>query len=149
MADSLMRPAEVRAQPAGRLDLVRWIDLPSHADERGILTAIESAVDIPFEIRRVYFVHDVITARGGHAHRETHQVVVAVSGRCELRLSDGRDEQTYPLEGPTRGVLIGPMLFIRMENFSPGTVVVSLASTHYDSSRSIRLWDEYLAATRA
>ena len=133
---------------AGDLDAVRWIAIPSHADDRGVLTAIEGGIDIPFEIRRVYFVHDVRRERGGHAHRDTHQVVVAVSGRCEIVLSDGGREARYQLDDITRGLYLGPMLFIRTGEFAPGTVLASFSSTHYDKTRSIRSWDDYLAAIR-
>ncbi|MGE3188309.1 MAG: FdtA/QdtA family cupin domain-containing protein [Vicinamibacterales bacterium] len=129
----------------GNLDLVRWVDLPSHADARGVLTAIESGQDVPFAIQRVYFVHDVVQERGGHAHRETHQVVTAVHGECDMVLSDGTHERTWRLDRLPRGLYIPPMLFIRMANFSPGTVLASFASTHYDTTRSIRSWADYLA----
>ncbi|MGE3277007.1 MAG: FdtA/QdtA family cupin domain-containing protein [Vicinamibacterales bacterium] len=135
-----------RGEP-GDLDLVRWVDLPSHADARGVLTAIESGRDVPFEIRRIYFVHDVVSERGGHAHRETHQVVTAVHGECDMVLSDGTEERTWRLDRLPRGLYIPPMLFIRMTRFTPGTVLASFASTHYDTKRSIRSWEDYLAAT--
>lgn len=131
---------------AGRLDLVRWVALPSHADRRGVLTAVESGVDVPFEIKRVYFVHHIVDERGGHAHRDTHQLVIAVSGRFEMILSNGTDSRSFILDAPTKGLLLGPMLFIRMQNFSLDATAVVLASTHYQKSRSIRSWDEYLRA---
>jgi hypothetical protein len=133
---------------AGDLDAVRWIDLPSHRDGRGTLTAIEGGIDLPFEVKRVYFVHDVVADRGGHAHRDTHQVVVVASGRFDMTLSDGSRERSFVFDRITRGLYVGPMLFVRMTNFAPGTVMVSLASTHYDTARSIRSWPEYLAAIR-
>lgn len=145
MTDPDSAPRPPPAGRAGNLDAVRWVDLPSHADDRGVLTAVESGVDVPFEIKRVYFVHDVTAERGGHAHRETHQVVTA-RGRCQMVLSDGTTERRYVLDDITRGLYIGPMLFIRMTDFAPGTVVISFASTHYDTSRSIRSWADYLAA---
>lgn len=132
--------------PRGRLDDVRWLDLPSNKDPRGTLTAVESGQDIPFEIKRVYVLHDIVADRGGHAHRETHQLVTAVSGSFEISLSDGRDSRSYRLDRPTRGLLFGPMLFITMTGFAPGTRVMVMASTHYDPSRSIRSWPDYLAA---
>ncbi len=127
---------------------MRSVNFPSHADDRGTLTAIEGGQDIPFDIQRIYFVHDVFAERGGHAHRETHQVVVAVSGRCELILSDGEREARFILDDVRKGVYIGPMLFIRTTNFSPGTVLVSMASSHYDKARSIRSWPEFLEAIK-
>lgn len=134
---------------AGRIDAVRWIALPSHSDERGILTAIESGRDLPFAIKRVYFLHQIVADRGGHAHRDTQQVVVALSGRCTMVLSDGTESRSYTLDNPTRGLYLGPMLFIRMQDFAPGTALVVLASTHYEPSRSIRSWEDYLEAIRA
>jgi dTDP-4-dehydrorhamnose 3,5-epimerase-like enzyme len=131
---------------AGDLDAVRWIDFPSHRDERGTLTAVESARDIPFEIKRVYFVHDVVTERGGHAHLETQQVVTVVSGRCDLYLHDGTRERHFVLDDVRRGLYIGPMLFIRTANFAPGTVLISLANSHYDKAKSLRSWADFQAA---
>jgi dTDP-4-dehydrorhamnose 3,5-epimerase-like enzyme len=129
---------------AGKLDAVRWVELPSHRDERGVLTAIESGVHIPFEVKRVYFLHHIAAERGGHAHRDTHQVVVALSGHCELVLSDGRESRSFQLDNPTCGLLLVPMLFIRIQHFSPDAAIVVLASTHYDKTRSIRSWEDYL-----
>ncbi len=139
------QPASSRA---GDLNAVRWVEFASHADVRGTLTAIEGGQDVPFDIKRIYFVHDVQAERGGHAHRDTHQVVTAVSGRCELTLSDGEREVSFVLDDLRRGIYIGPMLFIRTANFSPGTVLVSMASSHYDKARSLRSWPEYLEAIR-
>jgi hypothetical protein len=131
---------------AGDLDAVHWVDFPSHRDDRGTLTAIEGTHDVPFEIRRVYFVHDVVAERGGHAHLETHQVVTVASGRCDLYLHDGTRERHFVLDDVRRGVYIGPMLFIRTTNFAPGTVLVSLANSHYDKAKSLRSWPEFLSA---
>lgn len=131
---------------AGRLDAVRWLDLPSHADPRGTLTAVEGGQDLPFEIKRVYVLHDIAADRGGHAHRDTHQLVTAIAGSFELTLCDGREERRYRLDRPTRGLLFGPMLFISMSDFAPDTRVLVMASTHYDHHRSIRSWPDYLAA---
>lgn len=133
---------------AGRLDLVRWLDLPSHGDSRGVLTAVEGNLDLPFEIKRVYLLHQITAERGGHAHRDTHQLIVAVSGQFKLLLSDGNETQGFVLDTPTRGLLLGPMLFIRMVDFAPDARAMVLASTHYDCARSIRSWDAYLEAIR-
>lgn len=151
MADSPPAPppgAPALAAPRD-LDAVRYVALPSHADARGVLTAVESGRDLPFEIKRVYFVHDIVQDRGGHAHRDTHQVVVAASGRFTITLSDGTRERSWVLDDITRGLYLGPMLFIRLSDFSPGAVMVSFASTHYDTGRSIRSWPDYLAAIGA
>lgn len=141
-----MEVARTEDARPGRLEDARWIDLPSHADGRGSLTVLEGNIDLPFDIKRVYFVHDVIKERGGHAHRDTHQVVIAAAGSFEIVLSDGARERSFVLDDIRRGLYICPMLFIRLRSFSPDTVFVSLASTHYDPKRSIRSWEEYLAA---
>ena len=131
---------------AGNLDAVRWLAIPSHGDQRGVLTAIEGGSDVPFAIARVYLLHHITADRGGHAHRATHQLVIAAAGSCEMTLTDGVETRSYLLNDPTRGLLLGPMLFIRMQNFSPDARLVVLASTHYDKQRSIRSWEEYLEA---
>lgn len=131
---------------AGRLDMVRWINIPSHSDSRGVLTAVESGQDIPFEIRRVYMLHHIVDERGGHAHRDTQQLVIANSGSFEIVLSDGTNSRSFLLDDPTRGLLIGSMLYIRMKSFTPDVRAVIIASTHYDCARSIRSWDDYLTA---
>lgn len=138
----------VEAARAGDLAAARWIELGSHADERGILTAIESERDIPFQVRRVYLLHHLTGDRGGHAHRDTHQLMVAASGSCDLVLGDGRSTRTFRVDAPTRGLYFGPMLWIGVTNASPGASIMVLASTHYDRSRSIRTWEEYLEAIR-
>lgn len=128
------------------LDDVRWIDLPSNVDSRGVLTSIEGGLDIPFEIKRVFYMHHISTDRGGHAHADTEQVVTAAAGSFKMDLSDGTDTRTYVLDDPTRGVYTPPLVFIRLYGFSPGAVCLVLASTHYDISKSIRSWEEYLEA---
>ena len=132
-----------------QLDAIRWITLPSAVDERGVLTAVESGRDLPFEIRRVFYVHHVAAERGGHAHRDTDQVAVAACGRLRLEVSDGERTAEFVLDDPTRGLFLPRMLFVRLCDFSPGAVCLVLASTHYDRARSIRGWDEYLSAVRA
>ncbi len=128
----------------GSLDAVRWVGLPSHSDARGTLTVVEGGIDVPFEIRRAYFLHHISSDRGGHAHRDTHQIVTAVSGHCDITLCDGRESRVFRLDNPTRALLLVPMLFIQLRSFSPGVVVAVLANTHYDKTRSIYSWEEYL-----
>lgn len=130
------------------LDIVRWIDIPSYRDERGYLTVIEGGTSIPFAIQRVYYLHDVHGSRAGHAHRDTEQCLVPVSGECRVKLSDGKRFLEWELTSPSRGLYVVPMLFIEVSQFSPGAVLLVLASTHYDKTRSIRSWVEYLEAIR-
>jgi hypothetical protein len=131
------------------LDAVRWVELPSNVDTRGVLTSIESGQDIPFEIKRIFYMHHIATDRGGHAHTDAEQVVIAAAGCFKMDLSDGVNTRTYVLDDPTRGVYTPPMVFIRLYDFSPGAVCLVLASTHYDIAKSIRSWEAYLEAIRA
>jgi hypothetical protein len=91
-------------------------------------------------------VHDIERERGGHAHRDTTQVVTAIAGKFEMILTDGFETRSFILDDITRGLLIQPMLFIRMQAFSPNARVMVMASTHYDSTRSIRSWEGFLDA---
>jgi hypothetical protein len=130
------------------LNEVKWIDLPSNVDNRGVLTSVESAVDIPFAINRIFYMHHIVADRGGHAHRDTDQVVIAISGCFKMDLSDGITTITLDLDDPKRGIYIPRMIFIRMYDFSPGAVCCVLASTHYDIKKSIRDWEDYKKAIR-
>ncbi len=127
-----------------RLDLVRWIDLNPHRDPGSTLTAIEAGETTPFEIRRVYFMQNLSTERGKHAHRHTEQMLICLTGSCEVLLSDGRTHRVYECRDPSRGLYIAPMLFIRVRRFAPDTNILVLASTHYEASSVIRSWEEYL-----
>ena len=130
------------------LDRIHWIDFPHQVDERGVLTAIEATKDIPFQMRRLFYMQGTPEGveRGGHAHRDTQQVVIAISGRFDLDLSDGRENRTFTLDSPTRGLFMPPMIFARLFNFSPGATCLVLADTLYERSKSIRTWQDFLAA---
>ena len=97
---------------------VRWIELPSNADDRGVLTSIESGIDMPFTINRIFYMHHIVSNRGGHAHRDTDQVVIAISGCFKMELFDGESKKTFVLDDPTRGIYIPRMVFINMHDFS-------------------------------
>lgn len=130
------------------LDEVRWIDLPAVVDERGTLTAIEAASDIPFEIRRIFYMHRISADRGGHAHRDTDQLAIGIAGTHEIEVKDGRKSLTFVLDDPNKGLYLPRMTFTTLRAFSPGAVSLVLASTHYDRSKSIRTFAEYLAALK-
>ena len=129
------------------LDLVHWIDFQPNTDARGTLTAIESTRTVPFEIKRVFYLTDVASNRAGHAHRDTHQVVISLSGSFNVEVSDGRHNRTFSLDRWDKGLYLPPMIFVRLTDFSSGAVMLALASTHYDPARSIRSWEDFLQAT--
>jgi len=130
------------------LDGIRWIDLPSVADDRGTLTAVESMVNIPFEIRRIFYMHHITGDRGGHAHRDTDQVVIGISGSHVIEVKDAERHLRFVLDDPDKGLYLPRMTFTSLLEFSPGAVSLVLASTHYDRTRSIRTFDEYLSLLR-
>lgn len=130
------------------IEQVRMISFPSLADDRGVLTAVESEKDIPFEIKRFFYVHDVIKDRGGHAHLDTEQVVIAVSGSFDVELFDGKEYKYFVLNNPAQGLYMPPMIFISMSSFTPKSVCLVVANTHYDISRSFRTKDEFVKYLR-
>ena len=127
-----------------RLRDVKWVDLPSHRDSRGTLTSIESNVDTPFIIKRVFYMHHTVSDRGGHAHTDTDQIVVACSGSFKVDLSDGTTTRTYEMNDATKGLYVPRMVFVTLYGFSDNSVCLVLASTHYDISKSIRSWKDYM-----
>ncbi len=132
------------------LNDVRLMRLNTNADSSGKLTAIEANNDVPFEIRRVFYISNVTEGgvRGGHAHRETDQLAVAVSGAVRIVVSDGTDSRQVILDDPSTGILLPRMIWVSLTDFSQGAVCLVLANTHYDRSRSIRDWDSYLEARK-
>ena len=120
-------------------DLAR-IDLDS-----GVLTAINSNDEVPFSIKRVYYLYDVPNKsdRGAHAHKELMQLVVAVSGSFEIELNDGVNSKPFMLRQPDEGLLIPPGLWRDLRNFSGGGICMVLASEIYDESDYIRDFVEF------
>ena len=124
------------------------IDLKTVSDDRGSLTAVEGALDIPFAIRRIFYMHHVTSDRGGHAHIDTDQVLIPIHGRLTVRLTYGRESAEYVMDDCTKGLYIPRLYFTEMFDFTPETVCLVLSSTHYDMGRSLRSMDAYLAYLR-
>jgi hypothetical protein len=112
------------------------IDLPRLGDARGGLVAVEGGRHVPFAIQRVYWLYEVADGgvRGEHAHQQLEQVCVAMFGSFDVVLDDGREERRFTLDRPERGLLIGKMVWRRLEAFSPGAVCMVLASLPYDEA---------------
>ena len=125
---------------------ITWINLHSACDDRGCLTAIEGGRVIPFDVKRVFYMHNVANGadRGGHAHRDTDQFAVAVHGSLKIIVSDGLESRSVLLDNPGWGITLPRMTWTSLVDFSEGAVCMVLASTHYDRSKSIRTWSEYL-----
>lgn len=126
----------------------RIIDLPKISDPRGNLTFVEGLNQVPFEIKRVYYLYDVPggEARGGHAHMVTEQFMIAVSGSFDLLLENSYGKQQYTLNRSYYGVYIPKMTWRELENFSSGAVSLVLASTYYSAEDYIRDHDVFLKA---
>lgn len=128
------------------MSLVNWIDLPVLGDDRGSLVAIEALGTIPFEVKRVYYIFDtkVGVSRGFHAHHQLQQLAVCVSGKCRMRLDNGQTKEDIWLDSPSKGLIIGDMIWREMHDFSEDCVLLVLASEHYDEADYIRDYDEFL-----
>lgn len=109
------------------------IKLPKFLDHRGNLSFIEEDSHLPFKVRRVYWIYDVPGGekRGGHAFRETHEMIVALSGSFDVLLHDGRKEYHYSLNRSYYGVLVPKMMWRTLENFSTNSLALIIASTDY------------------
>jgi len=121
------------------------IDIPVVHDKRGNLSVIESGQNIPFSIKRVYYLYDVPggTKRGGHAHRKLEQLIIATSGSFDVILHNGKKKESYTLNRSNMGLYIPKMIWREIENFSSGAVCLVLASEHYDESDYIRNFKEF------
>lgn len=130
------------------INFCKLTDLPKINDPRGNLTFIESENHIPFEIKRVFYLYDVPGGadRGGHALKTCQQFLIAISGSFDVVLYDGKEKQRIHLNRSYHGLLIPPMIWREMDNFSSGSVCLALASTGYLASDYYRDYNEYLRA---
>lgn len=127
------------------------IKLPKIQDPRGNLTFIEGGNHIPFDIRRVYYLYDVPggAERGGHAHKELHQLIIAMSGSFDVLINDGKESRRIHLNRSYSGLYVCPMIWRELDNFSSGSVCMVLASNVYDEADYYRNYDEFLRNRRA
>lgn len=117
-----------------------------HSDRKGDISVVENAATIPFEVKRAYYLYDVPggESRGGHAHRELQQLIVAASGSFSVTLDDGRIKRTFQLNRPYQGLLIVPGIWRTLDDFSSGSVCLVLASHPYDEQDYIRNYQEFI-----
>lgn len=132
------------------MSLIRWINFTPLGDERGSLVALEALKTIPFGIKRIYYIfktkEDVV--RGLHAHKVLKQVLICITGSCQIKLDNGQSTETVILESPAKGILIEGLIWREMSNFSNDCVLLVIANEHYDESDYIRNYDDFLGLVR-
>lgn len=131
--------------------LTKELDFTIRGDNRGSLIALESSLDVPFEIKRVYYIFGTSpdTIRGKHAHYKLKQVLVCVHGSCDIRLDNGKTKQTIRLQNPAKGLYIEGLIYHEMLNFSPDCVLLVLADAPYDEKDYIRNYHQFLKEVRS
>jgi len=129
---------------------VRIINFRKITDVRGNLTVIENGCDIPFNIKRIYYIYDVPggSERGAHAHKDLHQLIIATSGSFDVVLDNGLEKETFHLNRPYIGLYVSPMKWRLINNFSSGSVCLVIASDTYKDSDYIRNYQEFLGLTK-
>ena len=128
------------------MSLGKIIELPRITDPRGNLTVAEAHKNIPFDIKRVYWLYDVPggECRGGHAHKQIKEILIAVSGSFHVTLDNGKEKQTFLLNHPYQGLLIDTKTWRTLDDFSSGAVCVVLASDFYDENDYIYDYNDFL-----
>lgn len=125
---------------------IKLIQLQRHGDARGLLVSIEDQRNVPFAIRRVYYLFDTKAdvRRGFHAHKELKQLAIVVRGSCRFHLDDGTESVDLLLDNPAQGLMLPPLLWHEMYDFSEDCVLMVLADGHYDESDYLRNHEEFL-----
>ena len=124
----------------------KLIELPKFLDQRGNLSFVQNNAQIPFEIKRTYWLYDVPggECRGGHAYRETEEFVIAMSGSFDVTVDDGNEKKTFHLNRSYYGLYIPKGLWRKMENFSTASLALEFADTKYDRNDYVEDYNEYI-----
>lgn len=132
------------------MEVIKY-NFPSHGDDRGQLVAIEAMKDLPFEVKRVYYIYDTLPGvrRGFHAHLNLQQILLCVHGSCKIHLDNGTETAEVLLDKPNEGLYISNDMWREMYDFTDGAVLLVLASQHYDESDYIRNYDVFLQTVKA
>ncbi len=125
-------------------------NLTEHGDSRGMLISIEEGIDVPFDIKRIYYIYgtEPDVRRGFHSHKNLIQLLVCVSGSCKIHLDDGYETSEVFLDSPKKGLLIKNFIWREMYDFSKDAVLLVLASEKYDESDYIRDYNDFLKFAR-
>lgn len=132
-----------------RVEDCKLIELGKNHHANGNLTVVENGMQVPFDIKRVYYLYDVPGGeeRGGHSHKALKQFIVAISGAFDVVIDDGINQRTITLNRPYQGLLIVPGIWRVINNFSSGAVCLVLASEHYDEADYVRDYQEFMQLT--
>ena len=124
----------------------RIITLKKHHHANGNLTAVNNGEELPFELKRTFYIYDVPggAERGGHSHYTCHEFIIAISGSFDVTVDDGNDKYTFTLNRPNQGLLVAPGIWRTLQNFSSGSVCLALASHHFDEKDYVREYDQFL-----
>ena len=127
------------------MQVIKYVFQP-HGDDRGQLVSLEEFKDIPFRVKRVYFMYDTAKGviRGKHAHKELEQILVCIHGSCKILLDNGYEKKVVPLEKPYEGLYVASNMWREMFDFSSDAVLLVFASELYDESDYIRDYEEFL-----
>ena len=127
------------------MQVIKYVFQP-HGDDRGQLVSPEEFKDIPFRIKRVYYMYDTAPGvhRGKHAHKSLQQILICIHGSCKILLDNGKEKKIVPLEKPYEGLYVSNNMWREMYDFSPDAVLMVLASELYDESDYIRNYDDFL-----
>lgn len=122
------------------------IEFSKNHREKGNLTVVQNEKEIPFDVKRCYYLYDVPGGeeRGGHSHKQLKQLIIAASGSFDVRLDDGQVKRTFTLNRPYHGLFVVPGIWRDLDNFSSGSVCLVLASEVYQKEDYIRDYNEFL-----
>lgn len=131
------------------MQVVKYL-FQQHGDERGQLVALEEGKDIPFEIKRVYYMYDTQNGvrRGFHAHKSLEQILICIHGTCKILLDNGREKKIVSLEKPYEGLYVANDMWREMYDFSKDAVLMVLASDYYNENDYIRDYDKFLESLK-
>lgn len=126
---------------------IKKISFPMRQNETGSLTFLEAQHDVPFDIKRIYYIHDVASGarRGAHAHKALQQVYICIHGTCKVLLDNGKERTTVELNQPSEGLVFEDLVWREIFDFSPSSVLLVLASDFYDESDYIRNYQDFLS----
>jgi hypothetical protein len=148
MSTSAVKGAIIPISPVADLNAVACRELTTFSTPvRGSLTVVESGIDLPFSIQRIFYIYGATKdcERGAHAHRETWQSFIAIRGSFSLELTNGNSSQVLQMVRPDRVLTVPPMIWARLYNFTENALCLVLASSLYDPDDYIREWDDYLS----